>query len=136
MLDLLNINPSAETEKITSFIKSTLQKQGFKNVVIGVSGGIDSAVSFSLLEKSIPSQNIFAAHLYYFKSRIDLIKPMLNKTNIPQENIYNISIKESVDAFRNLTPLRSASPNFGGAKRVRFGNIMARVRMIILYDLE
>jgi len=129
---LPTINPSTETAKIVSFIKTVLQRQGFENVAIGVSGGVDSAVSFSLLAKSIPPQNIFAAHLYYFKSQIDLAKPLFEKINIPQKNIYNISIKDPVDALKNLAPLRQG---FGGARRTRLGNIMARVRMIILYDL-
>ncbi len=140
--DFLNTDPSIETTKITSFIKTVLKEQGFKNVVIGVSGGVDSAVSLSLVEKSIPPQNIFVAHLYYFKSQINLVKPILNKLNIPQENIYNISIKDAVDALENLAPLRPAfakasagGQGFGGARRTRLGNIMARVRMIILYDL-
>ena len=104
MNDLLKINPSAETIRITSFIKTVLEKQKFKNAVIGVSGGIDSAVCLSLLAKSIPPQNIFAAHLYYFKSQIDLVKPMLNIANIPQENIYNLSIKPLVEAFQKTLP--------------------------------
>lgn len=126
---LLNINPATEAEKIVAFIKATLKEQGFKNVVIGVSGGVDSAMSFSLLAKSIPAQNIFIAHLYYFKSQIDIIKPMLDKVNIPQKNIYNISIKNSVDA------LEQAVFSTSEVNRARLGNIMARVRMIILYDL-
>ena len=139
MHDLLKIDPSVEEKRITSFIKRVLKEQGFENVVIGVSGGIDSAASFSLLAKSIPPQNIFAAHLYYFKSQIDLIKLMLNKAGIPQQNIYNISIKDSVDALEKaifptsevgLRPRHTSE-----VKRVRLGNIMARVRMIVLYDL-
>ena len=135
MHNLLNINPSAKIQEITSFIKRVLGEQGFKNVVIGVSGGIDSTTSFSLLAKSIPPQNIFVAHLYYFKSQIDLVKPLLEKANIPQENIYNISIKKSVDAIRNLLHLEGEKINTFQVDQVRLGNIMARVRMIILYDL-
>lgn len=125
----LNINPSEETIKITFFIKAVLKEQNFENAVIGVSGGIDSATTFSLLTKSLNPQNIFVAHLYYFKSQIDLARPLLEKANIPQKNIYNISIKESVDAFeKTLFPTSEV-------KRSRLGNIMARVRMIVLYDL-
>jgi len=125
------MHPSAETTRITSFIKTVLKEQGFQNVVIGVSGGIDSTVSFSLLAKSISSQNIYVAHLYYFKSQINLIKPMLEKVNIPQKNIYNISIKNAVNALEKAGSLTKASKDYS----TRLGNIMARVRMIILYDL-
>lgn len=136
-----------EKQKITSFIKSVLKKEGFENVVIGVSGGIDSATGFSLLKKSLSPQNIFVAHLYYFKSQIDLIKPLLEKAhsassgqaNIPKKNIYNISIKDSVDALeKTLFPTSEVGlrpRHTSEVKRVRLGNIMARVRMIILYDL-
>lgn len=129
MNDLLSINPSAETQKITSFIKTVLKKQGFENVVIGVSGGIDSAVCLSLLQKSIPPKNIFPAHLYYFESKI----------NLPQKNVCNISIKNAVDALAKTLFPTSVVELFpwhtSEVKRLRLGNIMARVRMIVLYDL-
>src|SRR3972149_1984708 len=131
MNDLLNIDPSAEKKKITLFIKNVLKKQGFKNVVIGLSGGIDSAVSLALVGKATPAQNIFVAHLYYFKSQINFLLPFLEKTNIPQKNIHNISIKNAVDQLRKTMKLTKASSNY----HLRLGNIMARVRMIALYDL-
>lgn len=131
MYNPLKIDPSAEEKKITSFIKRVLKEQGFENLVIGVSGGIDSATSFSLLKKSIPPQNIFAAHLYYFESQIGLARPMLQKANIPSKNIYNISIKDSVDSFEKASGLTENSKDY----KARLGNIMARVRMVILYDL-
>ncbi len=135
MSDLLKINPAAEENKIISFVKNVLQKQGFENVVIGLSGGIDSAVNLFLLAKSIPPQNIFIAHLYYFKSQINFLQPLIKKVNIPRENIYNISIKDPVDAFRNLLHLESEKTNTFQANQLRIGNIMARARMVILYDL-
>ena len=130
---LPNINPSAEVNKITSFIKTVLKEQGFENVVIGVSGGIDSATSFSLLEKTIAPKNIFVAHLHYFDSQIKNIESILKQARIPKENIYNLSIREPVDAFRKLLEIPKQVRN--DKERVRLGNIMARVRMIILYDL-
>jgi len=131
MRDLLNINPLAETERIVSFIKTTLKQQGFGNVVIGLSGGIDSAVCLSLLEKSLAPQNIFIAHLYYFKSEINSLKPFLKNLNIPQKNICNISIKNAVDNLKKISGLTEKSNDY----KIRLGNIMARIRMIFLYDL-
>jgi NAD+ synthase len=131
MTDSLNIDSAAETIKIVSFIKNILEEQGFKNVVIGLSGGIDSAVSLSLLRKAIKPENIFVAHLYYFKSQINSLNSFLKKINIPQKNIYNIPIINAVDQIQKITGLKKTSTDY----KIRLGNIMARVRMIILYDL-
>jgi NAD+ synthase len=127
----LSIDSKRETEKIVAFIKTTLKEQNFKNVVIGLSGGIDSAVSLSLVERSIPPRNIFVAHLYYFESQIASLQSLLRSTNIPQKNIYNISIKNAVDQIKKKLTLAENSKDY----KIRLGNIMARVRMIILYDL-
>lgn len=131
MNGLPKINPIAETKKITLFIKTVLKKQGFENAVIGLSGGIDSAVCLSLLEKSVAPRNIFIAHLYYFKSQIKSLFPLLEKTGVPQKNICNISIKNTVDTIKATLGLTENSKDY----HVRLGNIMARVRMIALYDL-
>ena len=104
MNDLLKVNPSAEKDKITSFIESVLEKQSFEKVVLGLSGGVDSATAFYLLKEVIDPQNIFVAHLYYFKSDIKEIEPMLKKAGIPKENIYEMSIAPMVNAFENVIP--------------------------------
>jgi NAD+ synthase len=79
----------------------------------------------------MPSENIFVAHLYYFKSQIGFLNSFLEKLNIPQKNIHNISIKNAVDQIQKLTGLKKTSKDY----KIRLGNIMARVRMISLYDL-
>lgn len=140
---MLNISPSAEKSRITSFIKTVLQKTGFQNVVIGLSGGLDSTTSFYLLEEVVPPQNIFVAHLYHFDSHFKDIEPILRKSGIPKNNIYEMSIEPFVKPFQNLVHLEGVhSATFevlqsdsSKVNRVRLGNIMARVRMIILYDL-
>jgi NAD+ synthase len=131
MNNLLNIDPKREEEKITSFIKTVFKKQGFNNAIIGLSGGIDSAVSLSLLQKSLLPQNIFIAHLYYFESQINFLEPLFKKTNIPTTNIYNISIKRAVDEIKKTLKLKENAEDY----RIRLGNIMARARMLALYDL-
>ena len=124
---MLKINPPNEKSKIVSFIKNVLKKQGFKNVVIGMSGGIDSTASFYLIKEAIPPQNIIIAHLYYSSSQFKDIKPITKKVGIPKENIYEISIDPFVKVFQEELSLNS--------DKIRLGNIMARIRMIILYDL-
>ncbi|MBI3070280.1 MAG: NAD(+) synthase, partial [Candidatus Levybacteria bacterium] len=112
------INPEKEKKQIVQFIKQTLQKEGFQNVVIGVSGGVDSTTSLYLLKEAIPLKNIFPVHLYYFNPDLEF-----------EENAYHLSIKSIVDKLAKtlgVQPLKDS---------IRLGNIMARVRMILLYDL-
>ncbi|MDO8639737.1 MAG: hypothetical protein Q7R53_02315, partial [bacterium] len=93
----MRLDPKKETEKISKFIKTTLEKTGKSKVVLGVSGGIDSATSLYLLKNSIPLNNIIVAHLYYFEPlNLDSLT-----NGIPQENIHFISIKEIVDTMAN-----------------------------------
>lgn len=134
MNGLLKINPSLEKAKITSFIKNVLKKQSFENVVIGMSGGIDSTAAFYLLKEAVLPQNIFVAHLYYSTSYFRDIEPMLKDAKIPKENIYEMSISAMVSTFEVGLRLRHTS-KVNEVNRVRLGNIMARIRMIILYDL-
>lgn len=125
------INPRQETEKIVSFLKKTFAEQKIENAVIGLSGGIDSTVSFYLLKKTLSPKNIFVVHLPYYSSTFSLFKQITKGANITQKNIYEISIKNAVDAIRKRCDLMLRSH----LNTIRNGNIMARVRMIFLFDL-
>jgi len=156
---MLTINPKQETKKIIKFIQTTLQKNNIKNVVIGVSGGIDSVTSLYLLAKSIPAQNIYPMHLYYFDSSVKQSEKLIEETKIPKQNIQFLSIKKPVNEIKQLILNSRWHEGMGSRQRadlwvwkesraltgrefvtesavnkIRIGNIMARVRMIILYD--
>jgi len=144
---LLNINPSLEAHKVTSFIKTVLQKQGFEKVIVGMSGGVDSTTAFYLLKEIVAPENIIIAHLYYLESQFKDIEGVIRNARIPKENVYELSISPLVKSFQEVYP--SSDPSADGESsrssnetmqqwsndRIRLGNIMARVRMIILYDL-
>ncbi|HWY78739.1 MAG TPA: NAD(+) synthase, partial [Candidatus Sulfotelmatobacter sp.] len=128
--DLLTINPAIEKERVITFLRSTFIMQGIPKAVIGISGGIDSATSFALLNEVLKPKDIIVAHLYYFDSNFSEIKKYITKMHIPQKNIHHISIKKLVDAMIELQNIEVNETN-----QVRIGNIAARMRMIILYDL-
>jgi NAD+ synthase len=128
--NLLKINPEQEKQKIIAFLKLTFENQNIKNAVIGISGGIDSAVSFALLNETLKPENIIVAHLYYFDSKFDDMEKFVREKGVPTQNIYHISIKDPVDVIIKLQNINSNE-----ISKIRIGNIAARMRMIILYDL-
>jgi NAD+ synthase len=127
---LLTINPQKEKEKIVSFLKETFASQHITKAVIGISGGIDSAVAFSLLKEVIKPEDITITHMYYFESKFSNMEKVVKRANVPENNIHHISIKEPVDAMIKLQDIEENEKN-----KVRIGNIAARMRMIVLYDL-
>ncbi|MBI3366432.1 NAD(+) synthase [Candidatus Roizmanbacteria bacterium] len=111
----LTINPEKEIKKIVRFLQHTFRRERVQNAVIGLSGGIDSMTSYFLLKKALPLKNIFPVHLPYDHVSLFILK-----------NIPIISIKKPVDEYKKLLKTYD---------KIRLGNIMARVRMIILFDL-
>ena len=128
---MLFINHQQEVNKITDFIKKTLKKQGFEKVIIPVSGGIDSSTALLLLTKAIDLRNIIAVKLPYKKQDMKLADLAINQAGIPKKNIISINIQPAVKKIVSAINYDSSA-----VSRIRYGNIMARTRMIIVYDLS
>ncbi len=124
MIDL-NINTDLARQILTGFITSEVTRVGFSKVVVGLSGGIDSAVSCYLAVEALGPQNVLAVRMPYKSSTTDSLdhaQIVIETLGIPS---ITIPITKMVDPLFKLFPEASS---------MRRGNIMARVRMIILYD--
>lgn len=123
-----SLDPSHETSKITSFIKSSFQKAGFTNAVIALSGGIDSSVSFILTLQALGVDHVYPILLPYgplnTQGTLDAMN-VVDQLNIPLGHVTRIDIRPTVDAIIGRDP---------GVDNIRKGNVMARVRMVYVYD--
>jgi len=127
MNNLLQINPEEETKKIVSFLQKTFKEQKIQHAVIGLSGGIDSATSLFLLAKALSPEHIHVVHMPYYAADTKRIEAIVAAAGISPEQLHSISIKDPVDTLQKTL---SVDKN----QTVRLGNIMARVRMITLFD--
>ena len=121
----LNINTDLAQKILTGFIKSELNRVGFNRAVIGLSGGIDSALSCALTAKAIGAENVLAVRLPYKASSQD----SLDHAQLCIEKFGVQSLTIPITAMAD--PLIALDPEIS---KTRKGNIMARCRMIALYD--
>jgi len=121
----LTINTDVAHQILVGFIKSEVTRVGYSRAVINLSGGLDSAISCVLAVDALGAENVFALRLPYRTSSPDSLEHaqlMIDKFKIESETI---DISEMVD------PLIKRDPNMSNTRK---GNIMARARMIALYD--
>jgi len=117
----------SEVKKITDFIKSTFKDQGFKKGIVAVSGGIDSSLALSLSVKALGKDNIYTLQLPYKKHySLSLSNLIINKLEIPRSHRLVINIGRPSDKL--ATKLNAKK------HPLRFGNLLARVRMACLFD--
>ena len=115
-----------EIEKCELFIKNVFQYKGFNNAIIGISGGIDSAVIAALCCKALGPENVHG-FLLPCGTQPDIKDSHLICDQLCIEHKV-IDINNAVEA---LIRLDQSVMEFDAT---RVGNIKARTRMIVLYD--
>ncbi|MFW5713143.1 MAG: NAD+ synthase [Brevefilum sp.] len=121
----LEINTELAEKILTGFIKTELNRVGFNRTLMGVSGGIDSAVSLYLCAKALGAENVLAIRMPYKTSSSDTMEDAQLMINDLGVRSMTIEITDMVDPLIN---------HYDDMSKLRAGNIMARMRMIILYD--
>jgi NAD+ synthase len=126
MIDVdLTINTDVAHQILTGFIRSEVTRVGYRRAVIALSGGIDSALSYVLAVEALGKENILAVRLPYQASSADSLEHaqrMVEQCGSPSETI---------DITDMVEPLFALEPEMS---KQRKGNIMARQRMIVIYD--
>jgi NAD+ synthase len=130
-------------ERITAFLKSTMRETGFDRVVVAVSGGIDSTTAIALATAALAPEQVFALSMPYrdwHTEAAERAERFLGQLQIPSSQAREIDIAPMVEAFQgsvdllshpHLVETRTASEDLD---TIRLGNIMARVRMVVLFD--
>lgn len=112
---------------LVNFLRAETARFGIKRLVIGLSGGIDSTVAAYLAAEALGPKNVLGLLMPYKTSSPDSVKDALAAVKALKIKSMIINLTGAVDALAENDPdiLKN---------KVRFGNIMARMRMICLYD--
>lgn len=121
----LDINPALARKILTSFIRSETSRVGFERAVVGLSGGIDSSLTCALAAEALGAENVMAVRMPYSTSSPESLEHADLVIQITGVQELTVPISDAVDALLSDIPEN---------QQVRRGNIMARMRMIVLYD--
>ncbi len=125
--DALAIDRDVVRDILVGFIRNEVRKVGFERVVVGLSGGVDSALSAALACTALGAENVLPILMPYRTSSAAseadarVVCERLGMTPTV------VDISPQVDAYFERFP---------DADRGRRGNKMARERMTILYDMS
>jgi NAD+ synthase len=123
----LTINAPLARRKLVGFLQDEIWKVGAKKAVLGLSGGIDSALVCHLAAEALGPENVYAICMPYKSSNPESEAHARLVAEASGVNFRVIEITPMVDAYFE---------RFSDADAMRRGNKMARERMTILFDLS
>lgn len=122
----MNLNYLSVETQLVDFLKKETRRIGINKAVIGLSGGVDSAVSAFLTVKALGPDNVLCVMMPYktsSKSSLEDAQKVVKQLGV---NSKVVDITAPVDSYIN-----TLNDEISGLRK---GNIMARMRMIVLYD--
>jgi NAD+ synthetase len=118
-------------ERKAQRLREVMHAAGRGKAVLGLSGGIDSAVAMALAARAIGPEHVVAVRLpsrHTEQVHIDDAGASARAAGLPDENVLTVAIDPVIEALAAMRPTLPQSA-------IREGNASARARMIVIYDL-
>lgn len=117
-----------DAEGLIGFIKSTVESAGCKGVVVGLSGGVDSATVTKLCADAIGAENVLNVFMPSRVTPVEDYKTTSELSTLWGTEYKVVDVQPAVDALAAVLLSGRETP-------LERGNISARCRMIVLYNL-
>jgi NAD+ synthetase len=123
----LELDSALVEQWLVKFLRDEMKRRNFDTALVGISGGVDSAVSAYLAVRALGAKNVIGVRMPYRTSSPESLahgQLVIDALNIQGRTL---DISPAVDGYLANEPDADAS---------RRGNVMARVRMIALFDMS
>ena len=122
--------PKKVSEHIVSWIDNYINESGVKGIVVGVSGGVDSALTSTLCAET--GQNVLCLEMpiYQNKDQVSRSKKHIDwlMSKYPNVTSKQIELNDTFESFVNSLPDNSSDKH-----ELSLANTRSRLRMITLY---
>jgi len=123
----LDVQPDLVVDMLTRFLREELTHFGFRRGLLGLSGGVDSAVSAALAARALGPESVLGVLMPY-------------RTSNPASEADGRLVAESLGIETRRVDVSAMADGYLDPGEItdprRRGNVMARCRMIVLYDLS
>jgi NAD+ synthase len=120
------LNPAVTADWLVAFLRDELiLRRKIPRAVIGLSGGVDSAVTAFLCSRALGPENVYAIRMPYRSSNRSSLTDAALVVEATGIHCVTIDISAAVDGYLQ------GQPDAGARRR---GNVMARTRMVVLFD--
>jgi NAD+ synthetase len=126
LLDPPGLDPAVTAEWLVAFLRDELMlRRKIPRAVVGLSGGVDSAVTAFLCARALGPENVYAIRMPYRSSNPSSLSDAALVVEATGIGCATIDISAAVDGYLQYEPEADAR---------RRGNVMARTRMLVLFD--
>lgn len=127
--DPMAIDGELTTRWLVAFLEDeVVRRRGFKQGIVGLSGGVDSALTAVLAARALGPENVIGVRMPYRTSSPASLEHAALVAERIGIRLETVDITDAVDGYVNAAD-EKASPE-------RRGNVMARMRMVTLFDLS
>jgi NAD+ synthase len=131
----LAIDTAVARRVIVEFIRGQLEQAGFERALLGLSGGIDSALVAFLTAEAIGPERLLCISMPYRTSSAASLTDAASVVEQLGCTYETVEISAMVDGYFGVDGVPGAlGPAGADASPLRRGNFMARMRMAVLYD--